>query len=371
MLVPSFALSVYLSSTDLDALAACLDAFNPARLVLAREASNLEVKDLAARIGTTPSAISQFEHGAAKPKIETLLRLALAVGVPPEFFAAAAPPSLPEAHCHFRRRRGATKREQRYVLARGQLVQEVVHYLADYLEFPAEGISALSRPAMTLDEAEALASAVRDAWGLGFGPISDMVGLLEAYGVIPVEVQGHSERLDAFSVWAGGRPMVFLSTDSRSGSRRRFDAAHELGHLIAHRDCMVGDPGLEDVANRFASAFLLPANPFRAECPTRLSWPMLRTLKRRWGVSLQAIVRRAFDLGVYSEATYRRAYVQIGQYGWRTQEPDEPSFEHPSLIQHGVAQLERHGHAPAKIAETLRHGDRLFSQVVWPNGRAE
>lgn len=330
----------------------------------------METKELASAIGTTASAISQLEHGATRPKVETLLRLSLALGVPPQFFAVPTPPELPLAKCHFRRTRGAPKREQRAVVARGRLVHEVLQFLETEMEFPVDAVSPLQRPMMTLEAAEQLAADVRDAWRLGHGPIPDMVGVLEMHGVIPVEVAGHSDQLDAFSVWVEGRPMVFLSTDKQSGSRRRFDAAHELGHLIGHRDCPAGDTGLEDIANRFASAFLLPATPFSAECPTRLSWPALRALKQRWGVSLQALVRRAFDLGIYTEATYRRAYVQLGQFGWRSAEPDEPPMERPSLIQTAVAQLEAHGQSAATIAAKLHHGDRLFRQAVWPNGRA-
>lgn len=360
---------MFLSKADLDALTATIRSFTPARLTLAREAANLEVKELAERVGTTPSAISQLEHGNTRPRTDTLLRLGLALGVPPVFFGAGEPPSLPEAECHFRRRRGASKREQRAVLARGAMVREVVRHLEEFVEFPADGVTPLARPAATAAEAEALAADVRDAWALGLGPIPDMVGLLEMHGVIPVEVQGHSERLDAFSVWVGGRPMVFLSTDKGVASRRRFDAAHELLHLIAHRGCDAGDPALEDVANRFAGALLLPEGPFRAECPTRLSWPALRELKRRWGVSLLALVRRAHDLGIYSEATYRRASVQWAQHGWREMgEPDEPPMERPTLVQRVIAQLAAAGHPPSAVAAALRYDERLLSAAVWPAG---
>lgn len=165
--------------------------------------------------------------------------------------------------------------------------------------------------------------------------------------------------------------MVFLSTQKGIASRRRFDAAHELAHLVAHRGCEAGDPTLEEIADRFASAFLLPEAPFRAECPTRLSWPALRALKRRWGVSLLALVRRAHDLGIYSEATYRRAHVQWNQHGWRDMgEPDEPMMERPSLVQNVIAQLAAAGHSPKTVASALRFGERLFEEAVWPNGRA-
>ncbi|MES3035951.1 MAG: XRE family transcriptional regulator [Gemmatimonadota bacterium] len=355
-----------LSVTDLDSISDTIKAFNPSRLQLAREAAGLESKALAAMVGTTASAISQLEHGDTRPRIETLLRLSFALGVPTRFFAAPAPVPLPFDTCHFRRLRGAPKGEQRAVVARGRLVHEVLEYLSEIVQFPADGVTPVQRPAVTIEEAEELAQNVRDAWKLGRGPIPDMVGLLEVHGVIPVEVAGHSDKLDAFSAWVGSWPMVFLSIDKGSGSRRRFDAAHELAHLIAHRGCPPGDAELENVANRFASAFLLPAEPFIAECPQRLFWPALRALKLRWGVSLQAIVRRARDLGIFSEATYRRAHVQIGQFGWRQVEPDEPPMEHPSLIRTAVEQIRMHGRSVDNIAADLPLGERLFREVVWP-----
>ncbi len=58
---------------------------------------------------------------------------------------------------------------------------------------------------------------------------------------------------------------MFLSTD-KSGERGRFDAAHELGHLVLHgehedprrEDEISQRPCAEAEANRFAAAFLMP-----------------------------------------------------------------------------------------------------------------
>lgn len=184
------------------------------------------------------------------------------------------------------------------------------------MPLPAESITPLATQVDGPEEVERLAERVREAWGLGLGPISDVVALLERHGVLPVEVEGHSERLDAFSTWADHRPLVFLAMGKGSASRRRFDAAHELGHLLMHVDVSPGDIALERQADAFASAFLLPRAAFAAECP-----PRLQELKRRWKVSLAAMVRRAYDLGIYSEATYRRGYMQLNQRGWRESEP--------------------------------------------------
>jgi Zn-dependent peptidase ImmA (M78 family) len=154
-------------------------------------------------------------------------------------------------------------------------------------------------------------------------------------------------------VWAAQRPVVFLSTEKGSASRRRFNAAHELGHLLMHVDVSPGDPELERQADAFASAFLLPRATFGAECPRRLSWPHLRDLKRRWKVSLAAMVRRAYDLGVFSEATYRRGYMQLNKRGWREVEPEEPTMEHPRMLQDVIALLERLGYPRVQIAERV------------------
>jgi Zn-dependent peptidase ImmA (M78 family)/DNA-binding XRE family transcriptional regulator len=338
------------SDRDTEAL---LQRFRPERLALIREVRGLQKKELAERVDLTPSAISQLELGKIRPAPETLLRLALALKVPVEFFAGPTPPSIPAEICHFRRLRSASQTEQRRVRATGALILELLHHLEQLVEIPPETIASVTLPVETPEDIEHLAEHVRGEWRLGLGPISDMLALLEGHGVLPVEVEGHAERLDAFSAWAGPRPLVFLTTDKRSGSRRRFDAAHELGHLLMHADVEAGDAGLEGQADMFASAFLLPSSSFGAECPRRLSWPHLLQLKRRWKVSLAAMVRRAYDLGIYSEATYRRGYVQLNKKGWRDKEPDEPPMERPRVLREAVRLLEEAGYPRAKIAEEI------------------
>src|SRR6185312_280320 len=123
------------------------------RLRLAREAASLEVKELADRIGASSSAISQLESGRTKPRAETLLRIALVLAVPVEFFGVADPPSLSAERCHFRSLRVATKRERQFVLARGKILREIVSYLEDYVEFPSEGVRSLQERLVVRDKA--------------------------------------------------------------------------------------------------------------------------------------------------------------------------------------------------------------------------
>lgn len=306
--------------------------FKPSKLTTAREARGLTMTELADRAGISAAAVTQLEKGDIRPSPETLGRISMALGFPPQFFSLAAPRALSEHECHFRRARSATKREQRLVLARGSLLLGVAAHLDDYVAFPAPRIHDFRAERADVDDIEELAESVRHALGLGRAPIGNMVAVAEALGVFVLEVLAESHRLDAFSTWWGDRPLMFLGGDKGSGSRRRFDAGHELGHLLMHQEVRPGDKAHEAAADRFGSAFLMPRDTFERELPPKLNLAHLLELKVRWKVSLAAMIRRGYDLGLYSEATYRRGFVQLGRFGWREREPNEAEMEHGTLL---------------------------------------
>lgn len=65
---------------------------------------------------------------------------------------------------------------------------------------------------------------------------------------------------------------------------RRFDAAHELGHLVLHPDTEPGSKIVEQQAHAFASEFLMPAAEITHQLPRRIDWPTLHDLKQHWGL---------------------------------------------------------------------------------------
>jgi Zn-dependent peptidase ImmA (M78 family)/transcriptional regulator with XRE-family HTH domain len=302
--------------------------FEGARLTLARELRGITRAELAERIGKTPSAVSQFEGGRSKPDPRTLAGISLALGVPLGFFVRQGKPLLAVDSCHFRTLRSASQRERKRLLSVGTLLVELVNELETDVEFPPEQVSMAGRTPSSLADIEACAAAVRAAWKLGQGPLPNVTKLLQSKGVVVCLVPPTCREVDAFSAWQDGRPLVFLVSD-RQGARMRFDAAHELGHLVMHPDAAPGSPELEREANRFSGAFLIPRDPFLAEWPGWLNWEHLHEMKRRWKVSLAAIVRRAYDLGVLSEPSYRRANIALRQLG---AEPFEPDQEAPDLL---------------------------------------
>lgn len=106
------------------------------------------------------------------------------------------------------------------------------HVLLPELDIPQASNVDLSN----LDEIEEAAETVRSAWGLGVGPLPHVVRELERHGIMVARVSTSKHEVDAFSVKFPGRPIVILGVDKAVTARSRFDAAHELAHLVLHSD---------------------------------------------------------------------------------------------------------------------------------------
>ncbi len=328
--------------------------FEADQLRLAREYRGLQRKELAKLLGVTPSAVSQYEAGRIKPTPQMISRMKLALHFPVGFFVEPPSSSVAVDQCHFRSLRSCTQTQRRRMAAAATLVGGLVAHLAVNVDFPTENLLLLvSDPPDSDEEIEGLAVDARKHWGLGLGPITHISKLVESHGVVVSRTFHDCAQVDAFSLWHSARPLIFLNADKNSGTRSRYDVAHELGHLVMHTDCLPGDQRHEQQAHRFAGAFLLPRETFGRECPRRLIWPHLLELKERWGVSLSAIAHRAFDIGLFSASAYRRANVQLSQRGWRDKEPQEPLPEEPTLLRRALSLLETTGKTLASIASEL------------------
>lgn len=333
-------------------------AFDGGRLTHARLSRGLRKKDLADLIGVTPAAVGQYEQGVSFPSASVVGELSIALSYPPRFFERGRPRfEISHDECHFRRLRATSKLERSRVLARAELLVELVDTVERYgLRFPAVNLpDDLSSFADSIPHIEEVAVEVRRNWGLGVGPIDNMVRLLEGKGCIVTRLHSESESVDAFSVWMAKRPLIVLSSDKANVERSRFDAAHELAHLIFHHDAEPGSRRIEEQAHKLGAALLMPATAIRREFPQRFAWEKYFNLKERWKVSLAALVRRARDLSVISEPTYKRAMVQYSQRGWRNGEPgDLRQPEQPVLISRALSMLEeRFGVDQIEVAREL------------------
>jgi len=330
--------------------------FDCERLTLARRLRGLRKNQLAQAVGTTPRAIGRYEAGAQTPDDPTIRRLAVALGVPVAFFQAGRSP-VPLDGAHFRSLRSTTQIERDQALAYGRIAADVVAVLEALVDFPAVDLPEYPVPPDEIagDGPVEAARLARKALMDAAGPVPHVVRLLEAHGVLVLVLPRAAERVDAFSVDVHPRPMVFFNPAKGDYWRNRFDAAHELGHLIMHADAEPGEKVVEDQAHRFAAEFLMPADDIAGELPARPDWGRLAELKEQWGVSMAALLYRARTLGVMTETVYRNAMGAMAARGWRRSEPGPARpLEQPTMLTRAIEIAAGAGTDRDDVAERAR-----------------
>jgi Zn-dependent peptidase ImmA (M78 family)/transcriptional regulator with XRE-family HTH domain len=357
-----------MSEPDADTDAAGASAlFSPRRLRLARETRMMTRTAVALAAQVTPAAVSQFERGDARPVPQTLLRLAGALDFPVKFFAVSAMPSSREGALldeeqydqgYFRSLRSIAVTDRRRALALSHLVHDLADRLNQTVRLPDRDVPPNPvHPEAGPAAAEDRANEIRAAWGIPPGPIPNVVREMERHGVVCARYHAGTQDVDAFSVPFPDWPVAVLGDDKAKRDRERFSAAHELGHLVMHDIHDAGSKAIEDQANRFAAAFLMPASDIRTELPATASWRDLVMLKRRWGASIGALLRRAMTLNVMPETTYLQAVRHMSGRGWRINEPgDLGAGEAPQLLSLAASAAEQAGLTISTLA----------SETGWP-----
>ncbi len=329
--------------------------FQPAALELARALRGLTWSELAARVGVSRNSLTKARTGSV-PKSETLEKLADELSIPFEFLFTSPPELPPEDVLHFRKASSVRKRAVGQVLARAALFGRVVTQIKLYGRFPPDTFS--FSPVHDDASIEAAAENCRKAWGLSTDtPIENVTRLLERAGAFVGTFDNSNARVDAFSWRDSGTPLV-LAAANTPPSRVRMNLAHEAGHLVLHQGVKTGDKVTERQAFLFAASLLLPRAAFWREFPRRgrhLDWHGLVEMKRRWGVSLQAILYRARRLGLITDGTYVWSRNYIRNQGWTRREPGEPrSAESPEIVPRVFRALsEKKGISPAQLASDI------------------
>ena len=189
----------------------------------------------------------------------------------------------------------------------------------------------LDVPDLRGQSAARAAVAVRAAWGLGYRPVPNLVHLLESNGIRVYSLVHDGADFDAFSVWHGGIPFVFLNT-TVTAERSRMDASHELGHLVLHAHTGGGASKAENLeAHEFASTLLMPAEPFVAAAPQKITVATVVQAKQRWGVSALSYVRRLHVLGRLSDWQYKSMCIEL-KTKYRKTEPGPKRAQEASKV---------------------------------------
>jgi len=282
-------------------------------------------------------------------------KISEALDLPLHFFLR--PLTRPEEGVfHFRSTTAATKMSRSRAERRFIWLREIVCSIQRYVKFPKVNYPDFhppGDPSHLSDEAIVdFATGTRRFWGLRDGPISDVVQLLENNGTILARHELASTNLDAFSRWGESdrTPYIILGTDKGSAVRSRYDVAHELGHLVLHRNVSRNLANqkaihalMERQAHRFAGSFLLPERTFSADVYS-ISLDALRALKPKWKVSIAFMLHRASSLDLVNDEQARKLWINLQRRGWRAKEPLDEVIEpeEPKLLERSLRLLAEH-----------------------------
>jgi Zn-dependent peptidase ImmA (M78 family)/transcriptional regulator with XRE-family HTH domain len=302
------------------------------RIRMARRAAGLSQQALGDRAGVSKMSISKYERGEMTPGSAMLVRIADATGMRVDYFLRPITFQV-SAPCY----RSKSSMSAR---SRGVVEEKVREWLDRYVDvealldvsvpFPYGGAM---RNIKTMDDVENAAQKLRQTWDLGDDPIPSVVGMLEDRGVKVGLVNGEIG-LDALTFLIDGvSPAIAVRRDV-PGDRERFSICHELGHIVL---ATTADLSAEKAPQRFAGAFLVPAQTARRELGERrntLDPRELYELKHEYGMSMNAWIHRAADLGIIDRSTAVSLYKEFSKLGWRAKEPGTPvSFEAPSRLE--------------------------------------
>lgn len=283
--------------------------FQPERLVQVLAARRLSQTQLATMVGVSPATISKWRSAQQTPEAEALERLATVVNVAPEWFTRPLPAKMSKPL--FRSNASAHAAARLMLEARIEWANELVFRLEEYVDLP--DLCLPIRLFSNIDEIsdsdiEDAALECRAKWGLGKSEIPDLALAAESNGIILIREETGIAQIEGLSAWSQEpeRPFVLLSSDKENAFRSRFDLAHEIGHLILHKN--VGNELdseryklKESQAHRFAGALLLPAELLAEQIRLPVTLDSLLLIKQRYGVSVAAIIMRLHALKLISD----------------------------------------------------------------------
>lgn len=187
----------------------------------------------------------------------------------------------------------------------------------------------------TKESPQSAAIKTRRKWNVNSGPIANVTRLLEEQGIIVTSFDFNTQRVDSKSLFTDDKQPVIFFNSSLLGDRQRFTLAFELGQLLMyHHGNISSERNVLHEANAFAAEFLMPAKDIKEDFEKVINVPLLAELKKKWKVSMIALLYRADDLGFITTNQKRYLLQQFNQMQIRRREPRELNIapEQPKLL---------------------------------------
>jgi len=319
------------------------------RFKSARLLNGLSLQDLADKLNNQISrqALHKYEKGEVIPNSEMLNLLCSVMGVRPDFFFRETTVQLGDIE--FRKLRKLPAKEE------NKIIEETKDYISRYLEleeiigFESEYINPLAgfSTVETFKDVEEAAQKLRLEWSLGTNAIANAVELLEDNHIKVIEIEAGDE-FDGMQTMVNRKfPLIAINISRvKKGDRKRFTVFHELGHLVLPIKKDLPEKQKEILCHQFAGSMLFHESSIKKELGIKrqkLLINELGALKQEYGISIQAIVKRAKELDIITNSYYKQFFGYIVQMGWKIDEPfdyqgNEKSQRFDQLIYRALAE---------------------------------
>lgn len=311
----------------------------------ARQLRGFQQGEAATLLGISQAMLSRYENQLTSLTEDIIQRAAAAYDLPASFFVQpdnvlGAPVSV---HPMWRKKSNVSARDMDQIVAELNVRLMHMRRLLQAVEIDAS----YEIPKLSLDEFEGdierIAGLVRAQWQLPAGPVANLTRVLEAAGVVVVHSKLGESAVDGVTYRAPGLPPLIALNADQPADRMRFTLAHELGHLVMHHSQPTQN--MEQEANDFASAFLMPSRDIRPYFARRVDLRLLAELKPVWRVSMAALLMKARSLGLLAYNQERYLWQQFSIAKIRQSEPPELDFPHETptvlteLIEAHISQL--------------------------------
>ncbi|MDI9408991.1 MAG: XRE family transcriptional regulator [Candidatus Pacebacteria bacterium] len=334
--------------------------FNPDKLAIARDRRGLTKIALAEKLGITRETLQKYENGDSTPSQDIVLEMSKSLDFPVEWFFGENVTKINISGVSFRSLGRMSAANRNSALASGSIALLVNAWFDAKFNLPKLDLPDLSDSA----NAESAASELRAHWNIGNLSIKNMIHLLESKGIRVFSLEEENKEVDAFSFWRDNTPFIFLNT-FKSAERSRFDAAHELGHLVLHRHEKVSGKDVEKQANSFASAFLMPESHRFSELSNYPSLEELVKSKRKWNVSVAALAYRLNKIGKITEWQYKELSIELSKRGYRSNEPEPIPREVSQIFPKIFAYLREDGITKRDISRELHINSIEIDKILF------
>lgn len=300
------------------------------RLKSARKMAGLSLEQLAQKIGDlTKQAINNYEQGKREPDSQTVIKLAKALNVRPEYFLRKGSLKLEAFEYRKKARMGAKAKD--YIEEKARDVIERYIEIENILGIQSGWKNPLqNRVIKNSDDVEIAAEELRKKWNLGNNAISKLIESLEYFGIKIINVDA-DEDFDGLTGFANKMPIIIYNENLKENVRIRFTIAHELGHILLNLSEIKDNKEKEKLCHQFAGAFLLPKEKIYLELGgkhrSKIAFSELISMKEEYGISMQAIAKRWHYLKIITDSAYTRFNIIVNKNKWRQNEPGEFKIE--------------------------------------------